>query len=174
MFDIQTSPSCTALLNDISPEGSWESPRHCPPYQRPGRGGWWDREECGEGKTCAAEAEEIPAAHIETSHTQTGPVPPTGQVPDRTARKAEQGSRLNKWSSESQARSREQTSQDGDGLEKSQDQAYVRNMEWIKRKDLFIQRQLLFQTRWIIGPTVFNEQSLTDFLNWAWRHRALL
>lgn len=60
---------------------------------------------------------------------QTGPVPPARQVPDWIVGNAEQGSRLNKWSSESQARSRERTSQDGDGLEKSQDQAYVRNME---------------------------------------------
>lgn len=152
MFDIQTSPFCTALLNDFSPEGSWEIPRHCPPYQRPGRGGRWDSEECGEGKTCAAEAEEIPAAHIETFYTQTGPVPLTGQVPDGTAGNAKQGSRLNKWSSESQAWSQELTSQDGDGLEKSQDQAYVRNLELIKGKGLFIHRQLLFLTRWIIGP----------------------
>lgn len=31
MLDIQTSPPCTVLLNDISPKGSWESPRQCPP-----------------------------------------------------------------------------------------------------------------------------------------------
>lgn len=57
MFDIQTSPSRTALLNDISPEGSWESPRRRPPHTnvKPGPGGWRD----GEGKTCAAEVGEF-------------------------------------------------------------------------------------------------------------------
>lgn len=68
---------------------------------------------------------------------QTGPVPPTRQVPDWIEGNVEQGGGLEKWSSESQVRSRERISQDGDGLEKSQDQAYVRNMDGINGKNSF-------------------------------------
>ena len=74
----------------------------------------------GPGKEKRAEEAKEPVFHI-----QTAPAAPTRQLPDWTVRNAEPGSRLKKWNCESQAGSRELTSQDRDGLEKSQDQAYV-------------------------------------------------
>lgn len=93
MFDIQTSPFHTALPHDICPQrGPGRAPRRCPPYQDQGQVwvrvclGWAGGRAAGAGRSVgkgrrAAEAQEIPAAHIQTFRTQTGPVPPTGQVP---------------------------------------------------------------------------------------------
>lgn len=80
MFDIQTSPA----ERHFSPEPASGWP---PGRAEPGRGGRWERG----GEICATEAEITPVAfHM----PRTGPVPPTGQVPDWFVGNAGQGSRF--------------------------------------------------------------------------------